>query len=95
MRFGFSADFGWHVAASVYGESDPFGYWVVSARMRAVAAVLGVGLNQEGILPLMQSAGPAREGLLSYVAARQYRWPYRVAGISASTANNSLQADRP
>ena len=49
MRFGFSADFGWHVAASVYGESDPFGYWVVSARMRAVAAVLGVSLNQEGI----------------------------------------------
>ena len=95
MRFGFSADFGGRVAASAYGKSVSLSYWVVSARTRALEAVLGVGLNQGSFQPLMQIAGPARESLLSYVAARQYRWPYRVAGISASTANNSLQADRP
>ena len=59
------------------------------------AAVLGVGLNQGGFLPLMQIAIPARECLLNHAAARQYRWSYRVAGISASTANKSLQGRRP
>ena len=48
MRTGFSAYFGRHVAASFYGESVPFGYWVVSAQTRAVVAVLGVSLNQKG-----------------------------------------------
>ena len=49
MRFGLSADFGGHVAASAYGKSVSLSYWVVSARTRAVAVVLGVSLNQEGI----------------------------------------------